>query len=93
VLFLIAGNAQNPELPVVDEGKGGQLDISTPDEGEDLNELLKAQLDGGLPLQHEESEFRPLTPQKLVSGQNRDPDELAQAIRHLVDRHSDNDKN
>ncbi|MCR2805036.1 hypothetical protein [Paenibacillus soyae] len=70
--------------------KGRQLDVTTPDEGDDLNDLLKAQLQGGSSDDHstnqrqQEAEFRPLAPPQFVSNTNKQPEELAKAIRHLT---------
>ncbi|WP_424765769.1 hypothetical protein [Paenibacillus sp. sgz302251] len=73
-----------------DEGKGTQLDMQTPDESDDLNQLLKSQLqDGSLaqPVHNESKEpgdFRPLDPPQLLSTKNKQPEELVKAIRHLT---------
>ncbi|UQZ32093.1 hypothetical protein C2I18_00125 [Paenibacillus sp. PK3_47] len=60
------------------EELGSNVDIRTPDEDEELINLLK-------PKPAEESgkneDFTPLTPPKLVSM--KDPEELAKAVRHL----------
>lgn len=74
------GNAQSRASSQVD-GVGGNLDLTTPDENEDLNELLKPK-----PEQTDEGNngFAPLNPPKLVS--NKDPEELAKAVRHLTDK-------
>lgn len=70
--------------------KGQQLDLTTPDEGDDLNDLLKAQLQGGSsddsPSNQapQEAEFRPLAPPQFVSTTNKQPEELAKAIRRLT---------
>lgn len=74
------GNAQDRASSQVD-GVGGNLDLTTPDENENLNELLKPK-----PEQTDEGNngFAPLNPPKLVS--NKDPEELAKAVRHLTDK-------
>ncbi|KOS03984.1 MULTISPECIES: hypothetical protein [Paenibacillus] len=74
------GNAQSRASSQVD-GVGGNLDLTTPDENENLNELLKPK-----PEQTDEGKngFAPLNPPKLVS--NKDPEELAKAVRHLTDK-------
>ncbi|NEU25360.1 hypothetical protein [Paenibacillus ottowii] len=74
------GNAQDRASSQVD-GVGGNLDLTTPDENENLNELLKPK-----PEQTDEGNngFAPLKPPKLVS--NKDPEELAKAVRHLTDK-------
>jgi flagellar biosynthesis/type III secretory pathway M-ring protein FliF/YscJ len=71
-----------------EDGKGTQLDLQTPDESEDLNQLLRSQLDSNHTQEAEQSEqskqFKPLTPPKLVSTQSKEPEELAKAIRHMT---------
>lgn len=73
-----------------DEGKGLQFDVQTPDETEDLNELLKSQLQDGASTasaqeqSKEANTFKPLSPPHLISTQKKQPEELAQAIRHLT---------
>ncbi|GLX68506.1 hypothetical protein [Paenibacillus glycanilyticus] len=71
-----------------EEGKGTQLDLQTPDESEDLNQMLKSQMEGQrsqeIQQQEQHSQFKPLTPPKLVSAQNKEPEELAKAVRHLT---------
>ncbi|MDT3424540.1 hypothetical protein J2Z22_000052 [Paenibacillus forsythiae] len=62
----------------VQETLGAQLDISTPDENEEIKNLLKPESGQG---KQENGEFRPLQPPKLVSM--KDPEELAKAVRHL----------
>ncbi|MNB64149.1 hypothetical protein D3C81_63280 [compost metagenome] len=60
------------------ESLGGAVDLSTPDEEEELKDLLKpkpAAADQG------SGDFKPLQPPKLVSM--KDPEELAKAVRHL----------
>ncbi|GGG80616.1 hypothetical protein [Paenibacillus radicis (ex Gao et al. 2016)] len=79
-----------------EEGKGTALDLYTPDEGDDINELLKAQLGEGSHSTAERTEkadqeqqqaaeqFRPLNPPQLLSTENKDPEQLVKAIRHLT---------
>ncbi|QHT60720.1 hypothetical protein GXP70_12705 [Paenibacillus lycopersici] len=67
------------------EDKGQTIDYATPDQGDELNELLKHQMDGSaLPETGQPPDFKPLSPPKLVSTQNKEPEELAKAIRHLT---------
>ncbi|MBW7454728.1 hypothetical protein ACFOLF_04565 [Paenibacillus sepulcri] len=69
----------------MDENKGSTLDVSTPDETDQLHDMLKMQLDGNVKTDAvEQAPFQPLTPPKLVSTQNKEPEELAKAIRHLT---------
>ncbi|MFB5266594.1 hypothetical protein ACE41H_07320 [Paenibacillus enshidis] len=63
------------------KGLGSHLDLTTPDEGGDLNDLLKPKPDSE-PLQP--ADFKPLNPPKLVTS--KDPEELAKAVRHLTDK-------
>ncbi|WP_336786005.1 hypothetical protein [Paenibacillus sp. MMO-177] len=85
--FILQPPVMHQAETVGEEGKGTQLDLQTPDESEDLNQMLKSQLDGHKSQeaqQQEQSQFKPLTPPKLVSTQNKEPEELAKAIRHLT---------
>ncbi|MFD1952651.1 hypothetical protein ACFSL6_00280 [Paenibacillus thailandensis] len=75
--------------PVLEALKGTQLDLRTPDESENLNELLKpkgGKEDTGAPGagSADQAEFKPLNPTKLVSTQSNDPEQLAKAVRHLT---------
>ncbi|WP_141500756.1 hypothetical protein [Paenibacillus luteus] len=80
------------ELPeeMDEEGKGAQFDLKTPDEAQELNNLLKSQMQEGTStssaasLSNEEKDFRPLTPPQLLSTKNTEPEELVKAIRHLT---------
>lgn len=83
------------DLQESEEAKGHSLDMTTPDEGEDLNELLKAQMQGATPSEGQpemkgaateeaEAGFQPLTPPQFVSATNKQPEEMAKALRHLT---------
>lgn len=78
----------SPADPNGDTELGSQLDLTTPDEGNDLNDLLKAQLQGGSkgesPSAEAGADFRPLSPPQFVSSASKQPEELAKAIRHLT---------
>ncbi|SFE16896.1 hypothetical protein SAMN04487969_101436 [Paenibacillus algorifonticola] len=76
-----------------EDGVGTQLDLTTPDESEDLNQLLKDGLDtrpsqkeadSKQQLEQEQEPFRPLAPPQLVSAQKKEPEELAKVVRHLT---------
>ncbi|WP_099520661.1 hypothetical protein [Paenibacillus sp. BIHB 4019] len=76
-----------------EDGIGTQFNLTTPDESEDLNQLLKDGLDirpaqdeadSKLPMEQEQEPFRPLAPPQLVSAQNKEPEELAKVVRHLT---------
>lgn len=78
------------EQPEQDEGIGSQLDMLTPDESDDLNQMLKSQLHDGTATTANEAQanaaaaFRPLNPPQLLSSKNTQPEELVKAIRHLT---------
>ena len=73
-----------------EEGKGSQLDLQTPDESEDINQLLKSQIQEGAskpPIETQKNDvsgFRPLSPPQLLNTKNTQPEELVKAIRHLT---------
>ncbi|MBW4841535.1 MAG: hypothetical protein KZY74_19275 [Paenibacillaceae bacterium] len=67
--------------PAAEEGKGGNLDLLTPDESEQLNDLLKP-----APSASEVEQFAPLNPPKLVkTPDDKDPEELVKVVRHLTE--------
>ncbi|MGG6311145.1 hypothetical protein [Paenibacillus macerans] len=68
---------------LAEQGKGGNLDLTTPEESEQLNELLKPS-----PVSTEEDmQFTPLSPPKLVkTPDDKDPEELVKVIRHLTEQ-------
>ncbi|MGI2293067.1 hypothetical protein [Paenibacillus sp. GXUN7292] len=86
-----------PSLHAKEEDKGAQLDLVTPPQTDDLNDLLKSQLTDTDVQQTEDeksikkeqeqqkqAEFKPLNPPQFVSSKNTEPEELAKAIRHLT---------
>ncbi|GIP21450.1 hypothetical protein [Paenibacillus sp. J22TS3] len=85
--FLTSPPAE-PELPVMEAeqeeetDRGTVLDMTTPDESEELNDLLKQKPDAP----SEPSGFSPLNPPKLVKTSEQDPEELAKALRHLTEK-------
>lgn len=63
--------------------KGNNFDYTTPDQDEELNDLLKQAPDN----QTQAQEFTPLNPPKLVKTlDDKDPEELAKVVRHLTDK-------
>lgn len=73
------------------DGVGEKLDMRTPDETDDLNQLLKSRIQEGAPAdavqkqeQESTSQFKPLNPPQLLSAKNSQPEELAKAVRHLT---------
>ncbi|MFF2888099.1 hypothetical protein [Paenibacillus sp. NPDC057967] len=91
--FILKPPAMIGDSQDTDEAKGSSLDMTTPDEDEDLNELLKAQMQGATPAEEQGQGagndeaapgFRPLTPPQFVSTTNKQPEDLAKALRHLT---------
>jgi hypothetical protein len=58
---------------------GNKFDLITPDESDEIHQLLRKESDTEI----EQSEFEPLNPPKLVSKRNVDPEEMAKALRHM----------
>lgn len=72
-----------------EQAVGNRFNQSTPDDKEDLNALLREQMAAagsgpGVQQAAGERQFQPLKPPKLVSTQDKQPDELVQALRHLA---------
>ncbi|WP_334072962.1 MULTISPECIES: DUF3784 domain-containing protein [Paenibacillus] len=66
-----------------EQDKGASLDLTTPDQSEELNDLLKQTPED----QSQTQEFTPLNPPKLVKTlDDKDPEELAKVVRHLTDK-------
>lgn len=66
-----------------EQDKGTSLDLTTPDQSEELNDLLKQTPKD----QSQTQEFTPLNPPKLVKTlDDKDPEELAKVVRHLTDK-------
>ncbi|MBA9086107.1 hypothetical protein FHR92_002580 [Fontibacillus solani] len=66
------------------DGKGTNLDLMTPDESEELNDLLKQPPSSQS--QAQPQDFAPLNPPKLVkTPDDKDPVELANVVRHLTE--------
>ncbi|WP_019910432.1 hypothetical protein [Paenibacillus sp. HW567] len=73
-----SGTSESLEENPSTEAIGAKLDVTTPDEDEELINLLKQTPgEGG----EGSGGFVPLQPPKLVSM--KDPEELAKAVRHL----------
>ncbi|WP_411349739.1 hypothetical protein [Paenibacillus sp. WLX2291] len=65
-----------------DQDRGNRLDITSPDQDNELNNLLTPKpVDSG-----GQEGFSPLDPPKLVSTKQQDPEELAKAVRHLTQK-------
>lgn len=82
VLGTFAGLDKIAEIDSMpDENKGNALDVTTPDEEESLNQMLKDSLD---PNTNEgEPRFAPLKPPKLSSKANIETGDMVQALRHM----------
>jgi hypothetical protein len=88
VVRFVLGQLMNPgakleEITSSEEDRGAVLDLTTPDEGESLSELMKEQWadSKGETIKG----FQPLQPQRLVSLDNSNPEQVVQAIRRLTD--------
>jgi hypothetical protein len=65
-----------------EQGKGGNYDLTTPDESEELNDLLKQPPVNSVNI----NDFSPLNPPKLVKTTNdKDAEELVKVVRHLTE--------
>jgi len=82
-LHIIVGSSGTAAAPEQQEDPNVGTNVDMTTEDEDLNQLLKSQLDGG------ESGFKPFEPTRLVSTQNKEPEQLAEAIRHLAEEGND----
>ncbi len=88
VIRVVLGQLMNPAKKAVatetsEEDRGAVLDLTTPDEGESLSELMKEQWADGKG--ETIKGFQPLQPKRLVSLDNPNPEEVVQAIRRLTD--------
>ncbi|MBU5673055.1 hypothetical protein [Paenibacillus brevis] len=63
------------------QGKGDNLDLTTPDQSDELNDLLKQPVDST----SQNIEFAPLNPPKLSKIDDKDPEELVKVVRHLTE--------
>jgi len=89
----VLGQLLAPGKPAASDGedspnRGGVLDLTTPDEGDALSEMMKEQwAEGKTAATKDEAvqSFQPLQPKRVVSLDNPNPEEVAQAIRRLTD--------
>ncbi len=80
--------SSEPGAALDDDVRGARLDLVTPDESEQLNDLLKPDADKTRVTEERTGQiddFQPLNPPKLVSTKEKDPEELAKAVRHLTE--------
>ena len=80
--FATANEQEISPEPGAEAGKGTNIDLRTPDDGDSLNELLKRQPDVE---QNEETAFSPINPPSLVSPKKLDPEKMAEAVRRMSD--------
>ncbi|SYX82825.1 hypothetical protein [Paenibacillus alvei] len=75
------GTSKNPNA-------GTMLDMTTPDEEDVLRDLLRPNGADSKsnPVEDEGGSFQPLQPPKLVTKAQPDAEELAQAVRHFVQK-------
>ncbi|OZB97824.1 hypothetical protein [Paenibacillus sp. XY044] len=69
------------EAAAAEQERGTRFDMTTPDESDELNDLLTPRPASD---QEDGKGFTPLNPPKLVSA--KDPEELAKAVRHLSEK-------
>ncbi|ANS74022.1 hypothetical protein AWM70_05090 [Paenibacillus yonginensis] len=65
--------------------KGLRVDLTTPDEQEAINDMLKPSGTKASENSQGTAAFEPLKPPRLVKTADRDPEELAKAVRHLTE--------
>lgn len=85
ILRTLPSEPKIPEMGAAaddDEDLGTMLDLTTPDESEELNDLLKQKPE----VPSEPSGFSPLNPPKLVKTSEQDPEEMVKALRHLTEK-------
>lgn len=84
-VWTMLSSPQGSSLSMTGDGEdkqaGTRLDLTTPDESDELNELLKPKRE---PSYEGDQGFTPLNPPKLVT--TKDPEEMAKAVRHLTEK-------
>ncbi|WEK56167.1 MAG: hypothetical protein P0Y55_09000 [Candidatus Cohnella colombiensis] len=68
---------------VSDEERGTVLDLVTPDESNELSDLMKERWADSK--EEQPVDFQPLQPKRLVSLDNPNPEDVVQTIRRLTD--------
>lgn len=80
-------------VPTNDAEAGTKVNLVTPDEDEDLNEVLRAQIsqknesatrENQAAAETQVEQFQPLKPTQLVSTDKMQPEDLTKVIRHLT---------
>lgn len=81
-----AGPSGKPVEDVREEGeKGSLVDLTTPDEIEDMNDLLKPSDKQEAAPRASNPDFEPLNPPRLVKTTDRSTEEMVKAVRHLTE--------
>jgi hypothetical protein len=62
---------------------GSQLDLATPDDDEATRQMLRNNMDNPGQTLDDDLPFSPLTPPKLITKNNLDPEQLAGALRRM----------
>lgn len=81
MLLSSAKSAASGEQAPAQEQIGSQLDIVIPDDAEPVQNKLQQKEDDS----DQAAGFTPLDPPKLVRTSDKDPEQLARAIRHLTE--------
>lgn len=81
--LMVPAVQKHDETLIPEEERGAVLDITTPDEGDSLSEMMREQWADGKA--EPPKGFQPLKPKRLVSLENPDPEDVVQAIRHMTD--------
>lgn len=77
-----SSEGEPPNSSVDDPSRGSQFDVVTPDQDQELSNLLTPRPTDTV----DKDSFAPLNPPKLVSTKQQDPEEMAKAVRHLTQK-------
>lgn len=83
-LIVASAEAERPHGAAGTQDVGAHVDLKTPDDGAELNEMLKAQRESGHTDAAAAAEFRPLEPRRVFSVEGKSAEDLVQAVRHLA---------
>jgi hypothetical protein len=82
--LIVASGETDRVIQAAEEARGAHVDLLTPEDGAELNEMLKAQREPGRTDDPSAAEFRPLEPKRVFSVEGKNPEELVQAVRHMI---------
>ena len=82
--LIVASGETDRVIQAAEEARGAHVDLLTPEDGAELNEMLKAQREHGRTDDPSAAEFRPLEPKRVFSVEGKNPEELVQAVRHMI---------